>query len=47
MFTKGVCTPKQQPILHRGALLLVPQWQCISYFVFYIEVQQELCPFYM
>ena len=22
--------------VHRGALLLVPQWQCISYFVFYI-----------
>ena len=21
---------------HRGALLLVPQWQCISSFVFYI-----------
>ena len=21
--------------VHRGALLLVPQWQCISYFVFY------------
>ena len=24
--------------VHRGALLLVPQWQCISYFVFYIFV---------
>ena len=23
--------------VHRGALLLVPQWQCISYFVFYID----------
>ena len=23
--------------VHRGALLLVPQWQCISSFVFYIE----------
>ena len=22
--------------VHRGALLLVPQWQCISSFVFYI-----------
>ena len=25
--------------VHRGALLLVPQWQCISSFVFYIEPQ--------
>ena len=24
--------------VHRGALLLVPQWQCISSFVFYIEL---------
>ena len=24
--------------VHRGALLLVPQWQCISSFVFYIHV---------
>ena len=24
--------------VHRGALLLVPQWQCISSFVFYIKV---------
>ena len=23
--------------VHRGAQLLVPQWQCISYFVFYIN----------
>ena len=23
--------------VHRGALLLVPQWQCISSFVFYIK----------
>ena len=23
--------------VNRGALLLVPQWQCISSFVFYIE----------
>ena len=23
--------------IHRGALLLVQQWQCISSFVFYIE----------
>ena len=23
--------------VHRGALLLVPQWQCISSFVFYID----------
>ena len=29
--------------VHRGALLLVPQWQCISYFVFYIFV--TLVPF--
>ena len=26
--------------VHRGALLLVPQWQCISSFVFYIVVGQ-------
>ena len=25
--------------VHRGALLLVPQWRCISSFVFYIEVR--------
>ena len=24
--------------VHRGALLLVPQWQCISSFVFYIRI---------
>ena len=24
--------------VHRGALLLVPQWQCISSFVFYISI---------
>ena len=24
--------------VHRGALLLVPQWQCISSFVFYILI---------
>ena len=24
-------------VVHRGALLLVPQWQCISSFVFYIK----------
>ena len=29
--------------VHRGALLLVPQWQCISSFVFYIFV--TLAPF--
>ena len=23
--------------VHRGALVLVPQWQCISSFVFYIN----------
>ena len=28
--------------VHRGALLLVPQWQCISSFVFYI--QQNIAP---
>ena len=31
--------------VHRGALLLVPQWQCISSFVFYIFV--TLVPFAM
>ena len=25
--------------VHRGALLLVPQWQCISSFVFYIDLR--------
>ena len=25
--------------VHRGALLLVPQWRCISSFVFYIPVK--------
>ena len=30
--------------VHRGALLLVPQWQCISSFVFYITVSW-LIPF--
>ena len=24
--------------VHRGALLLVPQWQCIGSFVFYIKL---------
>ena len=24
--------------VHRGALLLVPQWQCIGSFVFYIRL---------
>ena len=28
--------------VHRGALLLVPQWQCISSFVFYIVAYCEL-----
>ena len=28
--------------LHRGALLLVPQWQCISSFVFYIGMDEVL-----
>ena len=28
--------------VHRGTLLLVPQWQCISSFVFYIAVSQSL-----
>ena len=28
--------------VHRGALLLVPQWQCISYFVFYIFTFSEI-----
>ena len=29
--------------VHRGVLLLVPQWQCISYFVIYIPKQCHLC----
>ena len=29
--------------VHRGALLLVPQWQCISSFVFYIYMLQLFC----
>ena len=29
--------------VHRGALLLVPQWQCISFFVFYIPTNRESC----
>ena len=28
--------------VHRGALLLVPQWQCISSFVFYIWIWHNL-----
>ena len=28
--------------VHRGALLLVPQWQCISSFVFYVRVSSAL-----
>ena len=28
--------------VHRGALLLVPQWQCISSFVFYIPMIAEV-----
>ena len=28
--------------VHRGAVLLVPQWQCISSFVFYIFVHKTL-----
>ena len=27
--------------VHRGALLLVPQWQCISSFVFYLSITFE------
>ena len=27
--------------VHRGALLLVPQWQCISSFVFYIDIKKS------
>ena len=27
--------------VHRGALLLVPQWRCISSFVFYIPLQDK------
>ena len=38
--------------VHRGALLLVPQWQCISSFVFYIgtdvtKSQDVLCLVYL
>ena len=29
--------------VHRGALLLVPQWQCISSFVFYIDTLNICC----
>ena len=29
--------------VHRGALLLVPQWQCISSFVFYIQTVKRMC----
>ena len=30
--------------VYRGALLLVPQWQCISSFVFYIKIHSgKLC----
>ena len=28
--------------VHQGALLLVPQWQCISSFVFYILVKWNI-----
>ena len=34
--------------VHRGALLLVPQWQCISSFVFYISniyILYDICLF--
>ena len=35
----GLTSGLQGPVnVHRGALLLVPQWQCISSFVFYIFV---------
>ena len=27
--------------VHRGALLLVPQWQCISSFVFYTDIKVD------
>ena len=30
--------------VHRGTLLLVPQWQCISSFVFYILAHQQHSP---
>ena len=30
--------------VHRGALLLVPQWRCISSFVFYIEITYSITP---
>ena len=34
----GLTSGLQESVnVHRGALLLVPQWQCISSFVFYIK----------
>ena len=40
----GLASGVQGPVnVHRGALLLVPQWQCICSFVFYIFV--TLVPF--
>ena len=35
----GLSSSLQRSVhVHRGALLLVPQWQCISSFVFYIKL---------
>ena len=42
--TPGLASGLQGSVnVHHGALLLVPQWQYISYFVFYIFV--TLVPF--
>ena len=37
----GLISSLQGPVnVHSGTLLLVPQWQCISSFVFYIVLYQ-------
>ena len=42
VITPGLTSGLQGSVnVHRGALLLVPQWQCISSFVFYIGVIQK------
>ena len=33
--------------VHRGALLLVPQWRCISYFVFYSSILLKLSNYFL
>ena len=38
----GLTSGLQGPVnVHRGALLLVPQWQCISSFVFYMYASRS------